>query len=923
VVAVALVLPGGVAVAYWSAPSAAGGGGSSAATSVNPGNVPTVSVSQGDVSVAWPASTLASSVPVAGYVVRRYDAATLTPQSVLGSCAGRQLGTSCTEEGVPAGQWRYSVTPLMGTAWTGPESELSEPATTDTTAPVNALSLSDVTGAAVRSGPTVYYRGAASGSFTLTNALTDAGSGPADSQTSVLTGDTSGWTHAPSTVSTPAAGPYVSSSFAWASATTGSVTQTVRGHDLAGNEAATSLSYVDDSAAPTGAMVSYPHGYQPASSVVVTLGDGSDAGAGIADRRLQRSVATAVAGSCGVQGAFVDVGPPDPGSPYTDQDVADGTCYRYRYVVTDRLGNQAVATSDNTAMIDSSYGGPPLRSASGYSVLGGTGVTSTLATTVSGDLGLSTSGLIAGFPPGIVAGRIEDKDPAAARAQVDLGLAYADAAARVPADFFSGDQAGATFHPGVYRTLGAFANSGTMTLDGDGDPHAVFVFQIDAAMDAAASSRVLLVGGATAAHVYWQVNGAVTIGADAAMAGTVMAAGAITLGSGVVLIGRALATAAVTMAANTVRFTIALPPTLTINGAGQGGSTDLTKDTTPTLTGTSNAGAGATVTLRVADQTLTTAVLGDGTWSLTAGVLGAGSWPVVAGVRDTAGNNTSATQLLKVEVNPAPVSLATASSYSVLGGSGVTATGSTTLEGDLGLSPSGAITGLPPASVGGSVHDKDQVAAQARMDLMAAYDELDARVPHETVVGDLGGQTLHAGIYHKATALGLTGTLTLDAQDDPSAVFIFQGDAALDTAASAQVVLVRGAQADHVYWQVEGAVGTGASTAMVGTIITAGAITLGAGTRLVGRALSAGAVTMASSAVRFTATSARTVAEGPADGASAVPSTAGAGPGEEPGRGDKPSQTGQGRPTRCDARHRSIHWDGGPRSALHAPRRGR
>jgi len=851
-VACALVLPSGVAAAYWTAESGAGGSGASAATSVDAGHTPTASVLSGVVTVDWTPSTMANAAPVTGYLVRRYDAATLTTQSVLGGCAGRQLDTSCAEDDVPEGLWRYSVTPVVGTEWTGAESGLSDPVTTDLTPPLNAISLRDVTGDAFQSGDTIYYRGAAAGSFALTNALVDEGSGPADSRTSSLAGDAAGWTHEPSTVSTPTEGPYVSNGFAWTSASTGSVSETVRGRDVAGNEASTSLAFVDDSSAPTGAALSYPHGYQPARSVVVTFDDGSDAGAGIATRQLQRSSSAMLAGICAVPGAFSDVGPINPASPYTDQEVTDGSCYQYRYRVTDLLGNQAIATNPNIAKVDSSYGGPPLGTAASYSVLGGTGITSTLATTLSGDLGLSTSGLIAGFPPGIVGGEVEDKTPDAARAQVDVGLAYTNAATRTATGSFSGDQINATFHPGVHSTSAAFANTGTMTLDADGDPDAVFVFQVDAAMNMAASSSVVLVDGATASRVFWQVNGAVTVGANASLPGTLMAHGAITLGKDAVLIGRALATGVVTMAANTVRFTTALPPTVSIDGDGVEGSTDSTKDTTPTLVGSSNAPAGSTVTATVDGQVLTTSVLATGTWSVTAGELGAGTWTVVASVRDTSGNNGSATQLLTVEVNPDQVDLATAGSYSVLGGSGLTGTGVTTVTGDLGLSPLGAITGFPPGSVGGAVHDKDLPAAQARTDFLAAYDELDERIPHKTVVGDLGGQTFRAGIYHQTTALALTGTVTLDAENDPSAIFIFQGDAALDTAASAQVVLARGAQPGNVYWQVEGAVGTGASTTMVGTILAAGAITLGDGTQLIGRALSYGAVTMAATTVRFT-----------------------------------------------------------------------
>jgi hypothetical protein len=129
---------------------------------------------------------------------------------------------------------------------------------------------------------------------------------------------------------------------------------------------------------------------------------------------------------------------------------------------------------------------------------------------------------------------------------------------------------------------------------------------------------------------------------------------------------------------------------------------------------------------------------------------------------------------------------------------------------------------------------------------------VNARTPHRAVVGNLGGQTFRAGIYSSAAALALTGTLTLDAQGDPNAIFIFQSDAAIDTAAASNVALINGASAANVYWQAEGAVGTGANSTFRGTILTAGAITLGDSTKLIGRALSTGTVTLATNTIRFT-----------------------------------------------------------------------
>ena len=474
---------------------------------------------------------------------------------------------------------------------------------------------------------------------------------------------------------------------------------------------------------------------------------------------------------------------------------------------------------------------------------------------VSGDLGVSPSSSVTGFPPGIVAGTIHAADSAAAAAQTDLVAAYTDADGRTPDTEFAGDQNGQTFHPGVHHTAAAFALTGTLTLDGDGDPNAVFVFQVDAALNTAASSHITLIDGATASHVFWQVLGAAGTGANSTFSGTILADGAITLGASTELTGRALSYGVVTLAGNTIRFTTAVPPSVTIDG----GPTLVTKDSTPTITGTTTAVPGTTVKVTVTNtvtnidtgQVLTTLAQNDGTWTVTAGALSAGSYQVVASARDAAGNWGSDTQTVTVEINPDPVDLASAGTYSVLAGTGVANVGLTTLAGDLGVSTINTIVGFPPGTLAGTLHNGDTAATDAQADRLAAYTDANARTPHTEFTGDLNGRTFHAGIHHTAAALALTGTVILDGEDNPDAVFIFQVDAALNTAASSQVSLINGATADNVYWQVEGAAGTGANSIFAGNILAAGAITLGDSTHLTGTALTPGTVTLATNTVEF------------------------------------------------------------------------
>ena len=186
------------------------------------------------------------------------------------------------------------------------------------------------------------------------------------------------------------------------------------------------------------------------------------------------------------------------------------------------------------------------------------------------------------------------------------------------------------------------ANTGTVTLDGGGDPNAVFVFKVGGALTMAAGARVTLTNGAQASRVFWQVNGAAAVGANVKFAGTLMALDAVAIGAGTEVNGRALArNGAVSLDSNEF---YSAPPVVTIAG----GAAAITTDTTPTISGTTDVEAPGVVTVTVAGQTLT-ATPADGAWSVTSAILANGTYPVVASVSDGAGNPGSATQQLTVD----------------------------------------------------------------------------------------------------------------------------------------------------------------------------------------------------------------------------------------------------------------------------------
>jgi hypothetical protein len=194
--------------------------------------------------------------------------------------------------------------------------------------------------------------------------------------------------------------------------------------------------------------------------------------------------------------------------------------------------------------------------------------------------------------------------------------------------------------------------------------------------------------------------------------------------------------------------------------------------------------------------------------------------------------------------------MGSAASFAVLGGQTVTNTGPTTIFGDLGVSPGSAITGFPPGIVtGGATHAADAVALQAQSDVTIAYDALAGQAcpPANDKTGqDLGGQTLIAGVYCFSSSAQLTGTLTLDAQGNAAAVFIFQIGSTLTTASNSSVSVINGGTACNVFWQIGSSATVGTTTQFAGNILALTSIALQTGATIVpGRALARnGEVTM-------------------------------------------------------------------------------
>jgi uncharacterized repeat protein (TIGR01451 family) len=196
-----------------------------------------------------------------------------------------------------------------------------------------------------------------------------------------------------------------------------------------------------------------------------------------------------------------------------------------------------------------------------------------------------------------------------------------------------------------------------------------------------------------------------------------------------------------------------------------------------------------------------------------------------------------------------PVTLNSAGNFTVLASSTVTNTGPTIVNGNVGVFPGTAVTGFPPGTVvGGAIHAADATAGTAQNDLTAAYNDAAGRTaPTIIAVPDIGGQTLPAGLYKTGAtpSVGITGTLTLDGGGNANAVFIFQIASTLTTASGSQVVLINGANAANIFWQVGSSATLGTTSIFNGTILAQVSITVKTGATLNGRALArTGAVTL-------------------------------------------------------------------------------
>jgi type VI secretion system secreted protein VgrG len=198
-----------------------------------------------------------------------------------------------------------------------------------------------------------------------------------------------------------------------------------------------------------------------------------------------------------------------------------------------------------------------LGTAETFAVLAGSGITKTGPTTIGGDVGTFPTTSISGTGSLTITGTNHRGDGVTAGAKDDLKTAYLDAQAQAQAVLPTADigtvQLDGTLTPGVYASSSELNITGTLTLDGGGDPNAVFVFGAGSTLITASGSHVLLTGGATACNVFWQVTSSTTLGTNSSFAGNILTLQDTTLTTGATIEGSALSRdGAVTLDTNTI-----------------------------------------------------------------------------------------------------------------------------------------------------------------------------------------------------------------------------------------------------------------------------------------------------------------------------------------------------------------------------------
>lgn len=199
---------------------------------------------------------------------------------------------------------------------------------------------------------------------------------------------------------------------------------------------------------------------------------------------------------------------------------------------------------------------PDLGAASGFALFTSIGAFGNSgASEITGDIG-SNSASVTGFPPGAITGTIYAPPNATlAQVEIDVDGAYSYLAGMTCDAVIGTTLEGQALTSGVYCTGGASSLNGNITLDGEGNPNAIFIIQIGGALTIGSFSNVILINSASLCNVYWQIGGQFDLGDGSVFRGTAVVNGAIFLNNASSLLGRGLSRAGeIALNNNLVRF---------------------------------------------------------------------------------------------------------------------------------------------------------------------------------------------------------------------------------------------------------------------------------------------------------------------------------------------------------------------------------
>lgn len=427
----------------------------------------------------------------------------------------------------------------------------------------------------------------------------------------------------------------------------------------------------------------------------------------------------------------------------------------------------------------------PLGTCSQFALQAGTAMTfnGALTTVNTGDIGVAPGDSITGSFK-ISDGTIQINSELANDCTRDLEIAYnASIAAVCPPANIRPELSGLTLAPGVYCSPSneMKLSATTLTLDGQGDLNAQWIFQVGTALTTSSSTSFILANGAQAKNVFWAVGSSVTLGSSSSFVGNIFAQSSISFDTSAVITGRGLAGAAVSFEGD------------------------------------------SSVTLPMSSSSMKYAKK----------------------------ISTAAT----ITAEDVPLALGDCESFAILAGTSANFDGSktTVASGDVGVSPGQVISGSFVVQHG-TLENNTPLAKGCAANLATLYNMASSAhcsANHTLQTSDLAGIVLTPGVYCSATGKleFSAATLTLDAENNVNAQWIFQTVTTLDTSTATSFKLINGAQASNVFWAIGTSASIGYSSDFVGTIFAQGAINYGTSSNIVGRGLAMTAVTFASQGV--------------------------------------------------------------------------